>query len=101
MAAQKIQAGIPQINISQDNILKNKLRKYKKFGKLMTAKLSDSVLTDLRMTLEAFPDSLQGINDALNIIMDSGCSYITTGFEDDFKKGTLKLLKEPIELDGI
>ena len=53
------------------------------------------------MALEAFFDSLQGINGALDIIMDSGCSYIATGFENDFKKGTLQLLKETIELDGI
>ena len=33
--------------------------------------------------------------------MDSGCSCIATGFENDFKQGTLQLLKELIELDGI
>ena len=54
---------------------------------MIIATIPDTVLTDLRMTLEAIPEDFQALQGSLNIIFDTGCSYVVTGFKDDFKAG--------------
>ena len=101
MAAQQTCANMPHITISKDKMLKTRLSKYKKQGNLMTAALLDKVLTDLRMALEALPEDSQALSGSLDVIFDTGCSYVTTGFKEDFRPCILQQLKEPILLDGI
>ena len=60
---------MPYITVSQDKALKTKLNKYKTMGSLMTARIPDKVLTDLRMALEALPEDSQVLQGSLNIIL--------------------------------
>ena len=59
MAAQQTCANMPYITVSQDKALKTKLNKYKNMGSLMIATIPDKVLTDLRMALEALPETIR------------------------------------------
>ena len=89
------------IIITSDNLeLRNNLRKLKRNRCLLMTKLTDNILSDLRITLKALLKDLTNQEEVLSVIFDSGCSYMALGFQT-FQKGTPKLLQELIELDGI
>ena len=101
LAAQYVCQDIPTIIISDELELRHNLKKFKKNGYLSTAKSTDNILSDLRMALEALPRHLAYQEEILLVILNTEYVYIATGFQTDFKKGTLKLLQESIKLDGI
>jgi hypothetical protein len=87
--------------VHPDNSLRNQLRKYKRNGWLLTAKVSGDVQLKLRKVLVDEPLGLLSRGGEFELIVDSGCTKTATGFEADFIPGTLANLEHPIRMDGI
>ena len=95
-------AGVPNINLSGERILKMNLSKYRyKDGKLKICKLSDLVLQKVISVLEILTSALLKKGDTKPIILDNVCSRISTGFRYDFVDGTLVQICHPHLMDGI
>ena len=91
----------PQIILSENRILCNTLRSYKKRGVLMTGKIRDDVRLRLRKVIADEPIGLLSRSSEFELIVDTGCTKTGTGFASDFIHGTLQDLPHPIRIDGI
>ena len=91
----------PQIILSENRILCNTLRSYKKRGVLMTGKIRDDVRLRLRKVIADEPIGLLSRSSEFELIVDTGCTKTGTGFASDFIPGTLQDLPHPIRIDGI
>jgi hypothetical protein len=95
---------VPNISLSRDRSLRQRLRRYKHRGFLGTTSIKDKDMTRLRQVLsENEPQSLYSStnNDNFQLIVDTGCSHSTTGCETDFLPGTIHTLESPLEMEGI
>ena len=101
-AAQKIETQMPSIDlIGQQSICKD-LRKYKRGGQIMTAKVSEEDRARLLQVLEDLPTSCLGAqHQGFNLVVDTGCSKTSTAFIEDFVPGTLQKLAQPLRMTGI
>ncbi len=68
---------------------------------LNTAKLSSEGASQIREALKAPPAQLFNPGDSKYIIVDSGCTDISTGDKDDLIPGTIEPLENPKAMDGI
>ena len=101
LAAMTKMANVPNIHLGSSRKFRSKLRKSRgRDGMLMTAKLSEQDLSEIRKVLEALPVGTVNAHDTIPIILDTGCSRVVTGIEDDFISPPAKL-DVPIALDGI
>jgi hypothetical protein len=77
------------------------LRKYKRNGVLLTAKVNGDIQLKLRKVLVDDPMGLLSKGGDFELIVDTGCTKTATGFESNFVPGTLTDLEHPIRMDGI
>ena len=91
----------PDITITETKNLRNRLRRYKRGGQMMTGAISKEDRVRLRKVLDDVPQGLLAVGDSFELIFDTGCTKTGTGFTEDFIPGTLQDLDEPIRMDGI
>ena len=99
--AAAVVASQPNIDLVEVGKLRNDLRKYKRNGALLTAKVTPEDRARLRNVLEDIPMGLLGGTEGFCVVLDTGCTKAATGFEADFIPGTLRDLPEPTMMDGI
>jgi hypothetical protein len=93
--------GLPQVHLQSEKQLKRRLRHAKgKNGRLLMAKLTPEDAAAVRSIVTKLPGGLVQAEDAVYVIIDTGCSRTMTGFKDDFV-GPLVPLEKPIKMDGI
>jgi hypothetical protein len=96
--------GVPNLSIAGDRCLHRDLRQYKRKGLVMTTHLKQEDLVRLRQVLTDYPSHAllsQGVDEAITLTIDSGCSHSATGCLQDFLPGTLAELDKPFEMEGI
>ena len=100
-AAAAIAHSQPDITLSETKMIRNKLRKYRRNGQMMTGKIEGEDRMRLRKVFADLPQGLLGAGDNFELILDTGCSKTGTGFKEDFVIGSLADLDKPVFMDGI
>ena len=100
-AAALIAHAQPDITLTETKDLRNRLRKYRKDGKMMMSKITEQDRERLRKVFEDLPQGLLGAGDSFELIFDTGSSKTGTGFKEDFVVGSLVDLDHPIFMEGI
>ena len=96
---------LPTISASSVAPFKSRLHRaingHSSRAQLLMSKLQRDDQARLHQALEDLPDHFIDHNNIKTSIFDTGATYTSTGFIDDFIPGTLMELDTPIKLDGI
>jgi hypothetical protein len=87
--------------LTQDRALKRRIRSASRKGLLNTAKLKPNDKALVHSAIQAMPSYLYENTDSVLWIVDTGCTDTSTGFKEDFKPGSLKVMDPPMLMDGV
>ena len=100
-AAALIASDQPNIDLVETRAHRRRFRSKTKHGLMVTTKLTDEDRVRLRQVIEDLPSGCLTHNDSFDLIFDTGCAKICTGFKADFLPGSLQDLSSPARMDGI
>jgi hypothetical protein len=102
MVAMDIAKSMPTVQVASKTEFCRDIRKrYRTKGGLKLCKMSPVELENLRDVLRELPTELVAKEQMKPIIIDTGASRTASGCREDFVKGTLKKLDNPLALDGV